>query len=661
MRFIVFLAASLCYGQAINLLQIQGSSSAQGSSVLFATGTNARLLGQDTSHFSYNSSTHTLSVTNEVLTNPLPVIYGGSGTATPALVAGTNVTITGSWPNQTISATGIGGGTVTHTCGALTSGVAVNGNGGGDICPFSALTYSSTGTAQLFDQTLTTGTSQLLIRNGVAQGSTSIPFQVQDNSGNTLASIDYLGQFSSVQIISQNGSNIGSSLNGATSYGVSLSSNKGICWSSTTVWFASPDTCASRFAAGGIAAGNGTLGDASGFFEAAIFQSSTAAVAAAGTLRLASTDSIHWRNAGGTSDVVLAKNTSDQFTISGPLIPSSPATQSIGTVTNPFLSVATGLVGNDVGTAIASATTIAPTASITHITGTTPIATITAPALFIGTGRGGCITLVPDGAWTTTTAGNISVALTASVGQAIKFCYDGTHWNPSGTGASVAAGTGIAISTTSGVSTISTDATIATKAGVQLNTARIVTLTSASGSTLTGTQNPTLTAYGDQQQISFTWNQACTGGAMTIAVDGLAATSLVKADGTSNLVASDCPNGQTNFFSYDGTLGKFKLMGGGKNLPSIQDCGTTSTCSATLLNGGQIVKGSAPLVSGTPSTVTITGISPAFTSSASYVCALGSQSTLTAPPSVANVSGSSFTITGPASSTAVINYVCAGN
>jgi hypothetical protein len=40
----------------------------------------------------------------------LAVANGGTGTATPALVAGTNVTITGTWPNQTINATGGGGG-----------------------------------------------------------------------------------------------------------------------------------------------------------------------------------------------------------------------------------------------------------------------------------------------------------------------------------------------------------------------------------------------------------------------------------------------------------------------------------------------------------------------------------------------------------------------
>lgn len=42
------------------------------------------------------------------LTTPLSVAQGGSGTATPSLVAGTNITISGSWPNQTINATASG-------------------------------------------------------------------------------------------------------------------------------------------------------------------------------------------------------------------------------------------------------------------------------------------------------------------------------------------------------------------------------------------------------------------------------------------------------------------------------------------------------------------------------------------------------------------------
>jgi hypothetical protein len=43
------------------------------------------------------------------VTGVLPVANGGNGTATPALVAGTNVTISGTWPNQTINSSGSGG------------------------------------------------------------------------------------------------------------------------------------------------------------------------------------------------------------------------------------------------------------------------------------------------------------------------------------------------------------------------------------------------------------------------------------------------------------------------------------------------------------------------------------------------------------------------
>jgi hypothetical protein len=50
------------------------------------------------------------------VTGLLPVANGGTGTATPALVAGTNVTISGTWPNQTINAAGVG-----NLTGAVTS------------------------------------------------------------------------------------------------------------------------------------------------------------------------------------------------------------------------------------------------------------------------------------------------------------------------------------------------------------------------------------------------------------------------------------------------------------------------------------------------------------------------------------------------------------
>src|SRR5215471_10318795 len=62
---------------------------------------------------------------NADCTGILTVANGGTGTATPSLVAGANVTITGTWPNQTIAATGGGGGSGTVT--SITAGTGLTG------------------------------------------------------------------------------------------------------------------------------------------------------------------------------------------------------------------------------------------------------------------------------------------------------------------------------------------------------------------------------------------------------------------------------------------------------------------------------------------------------------------------------------------------------
>jgi hypothetical protein len=57
------------------------------------------------------------------VTGVLPVANGGTGTTSPGLVAGSNVTVTGSWPNQTIASTGGGGVALPQTVsGTVTSG-----------------------------------------------------------------------------------------------------------------------------------------------------------------------------------------------------------------------------------------------------------------------------------------------------------------------------------------------------------------------------------------------------------------------------------------------------------------------------------------------------------------------------------------------------------
>ena len=80
---------------------------------------------------------------------------------------------------------------------------------------------------------------------------------------------------------------------------------------------------------------------------------------------------------------------------------------------------------------IASATTIAPTALITFVSGTTAVANITVPQALLQTG--GQITLIPTGIFTTTTAGNIALATTAVVSKALIMTYDATttKWYPS--------------------------------------------------------------------------------------------------------------------------------------------------------------------------------------------------------------------------------------
>ena len=79
--------------------------------------------------------------------------------------------------------------------------------------------------------------------------------------------------------------------------------------------------------------------------------------------------------------------------------------------------------------AIVSATTISITnaGQIFHVSGTAAIATINLPLTsFIGS-----VTIIPDGAFTLVTGGNIAVASTAVVGKAMTLHYDGAAWYPS--------------------------------------------------------------------------------------------------------------------------------------------------------------------------------------------------------------------------------------
>ena len=99
-------------------------------------------------------------------------------------------------------------------------------------------------------------------------------------------------------------------------------------------------------------------------------------------------------------------------------------------------TVATFLEGINVkplGSNIVSANTIAPTTQVFHVTGNTAIVTIAVPTACTTSGYSCQLTIIPDGLFSTTTAGNIAVASTAVVSKALTMTYDsGTaKWYPS--------------------------------------------------------------------------------------------------------------------------------------------------------------------------------------------------------------------------------------
>jgi hypothetical protein len=93
-----------------------------------------------------------VSLTTQV-SGTLPVANGGTGTSTPSLVAGTNVTISGTWPNQTVNASGGGG------SGTVTTVSVVSANG------FAGTVATATTTPAI---TLTTSITGLIKGNGTA-------------------------------------------------------------------------------------------------------------------------------------------------------------------------------------------------------------------------------------------------------------------------------------------------------------------------------------------------------------------------------------------------------------------------------------------------------------------------------------------------------------
>jgi hypothetical protein len=147
----------------------------------------------------YVKQTTPLSVPASIITGQVSVANGGTGTATPSLVAGTNITISGTWPNQTINSTGGGGGTSTYTRTSFTATASQTTFSVTYTAPYIAV-YLNGVLLNATDYTATNGTSVVLsiaanagdIVETIAYSTTSIGTpagsntQVQYNSGGSL-------------------------------------------------------------------------------------------------------------------------------------------------------------------------------------------------------------------------------------------------------------------------------------------------------------------------------------------------------------------------------------------------------------------------------------------------------------------------------------------
>lgn len=97
------------------------------------------------------------------------------------------------------------------------------------------------------------------------------------------------------------------------------------------------------------------------------------------------------------------------------------------------------------------------------------------------------------------------------------------------------------------------------------------------------------------------------------------------------------------------------------------NCGTSASCTSPTMTTGKtlrVVSGTTSLSSGTPSAVTISGMTPGYTSTSTYRCEaspVGGTSAIAAGGAAVNlVSGTSFTITGPDGVTTAIAWSCFG-
>jgi hypothetical protein len=302
-----------------------------------------------------------------------------------------------------------------------------------------------------------------------------------------------------------------------------------------------------------------------------------------------------------------------------------------GTTPSPTATITQLITTDPVATSaaaptIASAATIAPTTAIAFVSGTTTINTITAPSP-VSSG-GGILALIPTGLWSLGTSGNIALACTATISEVVILTYDTTaaKWYPScpGTGGS-------------GIGTVG-------------NTSTSPAFSGTNGTTLTGT-----TAGGLTLTVASGTNPAAlalTGGTATTATDPGGAINITG--GTGNTTGSGGAvtiTGGQDAGTNAATAGNASLIGG-------SSAGSSSSPGNAVVQGGGGLfgaGGTASLIGGTGNNNSVSGGPVNVTGGTGGITANSGSITISTPNggSSSGASGNIVMSTGTVSSGAI--------